>query len=241
MAKILLGLFFTLFLVIFIPVYGIGEPARQAAALVRITKDSKEKGAEVFLNICASCHGSSGEGRVGPSIKNTKLDGEVLTKTITFGRPANPVSMPAFGQELGGPLKNRDIKNVVTFLQNWDQSLLIRAQAKHTTATEPLEEKPASSEKKASISADEKPSAEFSQIGQNILQGKELYVSFGCAACHGPEGKGVIGPNIVGKNKDEIISMVRKPRSSAMPAFSSERLSDSDLEKIVIFIGSLNK
>ena len=178
------------------------------------------------MSVCSACHGPQGEGAVGPALRNTRLDKAALAEVIKKGRTARPVSMPAWSQENGGPLKKHQVEDVVNFIENWNPEYIKEAQLKHRTATEP---------------STEKPSTESSPAAQTISQGKELYVNLGCAACHGPEGKGVIGPNIVGQTKDAIVSQVRKPRSPAMPAFSSERLSDSDLEKIVIFIGSLNK
>lgn len=278
--KIFIAFIFTLFLVVFIPAYGISESSRQGKALARITEQSSERGAEILVSICASCHGPGGEGAIGPAIKNTQLDKEALGKTITFGRPAKPVSMPAMGQEMGGPLKPPQIEDVINFLQNWDESFLAKARTKHiTTSTSsetetttastgekkatPLPEQASSKPQELSIptptpqenrSALPTPSpsgqvtappipapSPFLSQEQVISQGKELYSNFGCAACHGSEGKGSIGPPIAGKNRDQIFRKVRDSNSQVMPSFSSERIPDTDLDKIAAFIASLSK
>lgn len=76
---------------------------------------------------------------------------------------------------------------------------------------------------------------------KDVSQGKPLYSSFGCAACHGPDGKGAMGPSLIGKSREEIVQFVRKPRSPVMPPFSPDRLPDEDLNAIIAFIGSLKQ
>lgn len=272
--KIFIALIFTLFLVVFIPAYGLSESSRQGKALVRITSQSAERGAEIYISTCASCHGQQGEGVVGPALRNTKLERQALVKAITFGRLAQVIPMPALGEEMGGPLKKHQIEDVVNFIHNWDQSLIIRAQAKHTAVVAPSKseaakapparaakdsqdiekilstpqaiekapvESPGQSSPGQATAVAPVTSSPPSSSEQLLLEGKELYANFGCAACHGPEAKGAIGPSLLGKNKDEVMRLVRSPRSAAMPPFSPERLSDADLNKIVNFLNSMAK
>lgn len=272
--KIFISFILTLFLLIFIPAYGLTESSRQGKALVRITSQSAESGAEIYISTCASCHGQQGEGVVGPALRNTKLEREALTKAISFGRLAQVIPMPALGEEMGGPLKKHQVEDVVNFIKNWDQSLIIRAQAKHTAAVAPskseaanapparaakdsqaiektptlpqatekaLVESPGQSSPVQATAVAPATSSLPSSSEQLLLEGKELYTNFGCAACHGSEAKGAMGPSLLGKTKDEMVHLVRSPRSAAMPPFSPERLTDADFNKIVNFLNSMGK
>lgn len=272
--KIFIALLLTLFLVAFIPVYGFRETSRQERALARITVQSAERGAETYTTACVSCHGQQGEGVVGPALKNTKLDRGLLVKVVSFGRLAQNIPMPAMGEEMGGPLKRHQIEDVVNFIQNWEQSFIIKSQAKHASSVKSVEVKTvretpdvragdrpvdrgeaSSPSPSASKSSGESPGDTIpDKVTPGVTsappaspedplssEGKELYIRFGCAACHGPEGKGATGPSIVGKNKDEVIQLVRKPLSPAMPPFSPGLLSEENLNKIADFLSSMPK
>ena len=120
--KILIGLALTLIIVIFIPLYWAAEPGRQEAARNRQEAEAVERGAELYISSCASCHGSEGKGKIGPALKGTQLDDDTLEKITTRGIPGT--AMLAWGEEDGGPLKKRQIKDLVTFIQNRDSALL---------------------------------------------------------------------------------------------------------------------
>lgn len=74
----------------------------------------------------------------------------------------------------------------------------------------------------------------------DLEQGRALYLSKGCAACHGADARGAVGPALLGVPKEEIRHKVREPQG-AMPSFSLERLSDEELEAIIRYIESLGK
>ena len=91
-------------------------------------------GSTLFTNNCATCHGASGEGGVGPQLNGGQVlkvwpkladhinwvhtGGEpYIGKTIgaiNIPVPANNV-MPAFGMDHGGPLTNQQILDVVCY------------------------------------------------------------------------------------------------------------------------------
>lgn len=174
------------------------------------------------MAICSACHGPQGEGAIGPALKSTRLDRAALVEVISKGRPAKPISMPAWSQENGGPLKKHQVEDVVDFIQNWSPDYIKEAQLKHKA--------PAT------------PTAQVSAQDQAVSQGKGLFTSVGCSACHGPSAGGTaIAPDITGKTRDEITKQVRSPRTPAMPAFLPSKLTDEDLDKIVAFIASLSK
>lgn len=160
---------------------------------------------------------------MGTALRNTRLDRAALVEVISKGRPAKPIAMPAWSQENGGPLKKHQIEDMINFIQNWNPDYIKEAQAKHKTPAAPT-------------------ATQVSPQEQGVSQGRELFASTGCAACHGPTAAGTgIAPDIVGKTKDEITKQVRSPRTPSMPAYLPSRLSDEDLDKIVAFITSLKK
>lgn len=69
--------------------------------------------------------------------------------------------------------------------------------------------------------------------------GQSLFVSKGCAACHGQDGEGsAIAPALAGHSALMVKRQVRNPRFQ-MPAFSTAQISDAELEAIAVYIGSL--
>ena len=73
--------------------------------------------------------------------------------------------------------------------------------------------------------------------------GKKQYAER-CAACHGPAGKGGIGPNLTlaeykyGRGKDQVAESIRTGRPGGMPGFGNQ-LSHEQLEGLVSYVLSL--
>lgn len=77
--------------------------------------------------------------------------------------------------------------------------------------------------------------------GQDNLasSGHVLFVSTGCAACHGQNAEGTaIAPALAGHSEQMVKRQVRNPRFQ-MPAFSQEQVSDEEIEAIALYITSL--
>ncbi|PKB82212.1 MAG: hypothetical protein BZY88_04940 [SAR202 cluster bacterium Io17-Chloro-G9] len=69
--------------------------------------------------------------------------------------------------------------------------------------------------------------------------GHDLFVSKGCAACHGQNAGGTtLAPALPGHNEEMVKRQVRNPRFQ-MPAFSRDQISDPDLDAIAGFIARL--
>lgn len=161
--KVLIGFVLTLVIVIFIPLYWVTEPGRQDAAKERFKTESIQRGAELYTVNCAACHGSMGEGTIGPALKGNPLDAEAMTKVTIEGVAGT--GMPAMGESEGGSLTAHQINDVVTFMKNWDQSLL-------DTTIPPSSSQPSSDSSSAVVAA-----------------GEKLYQT-NCAFCHGTNGAG---------------------------------------------------
>ncbi len=70
--------------------------------------------------------------------------------------------------------------------------------------------------------------------------GEQLFVSKGCAACHGEEGKGSeIAPALPGHTETQVRRQVRAPMG-LMPVFPPDRVSSQELARIAEYITSLS-
>lgn len=133
--KILIGLALTLTIVIFIAIYWATEAGRQEAASERQRAEAVERGAGLYISNCALCHGFQGEGGIGPRLQGTQLDEDVLERIIARGVPGT--AMSAWSEEDGGPYKRHEIRDLVTFIKNWDSALLEELMAEEVTTPTP--------------------------------------------------------------------------------------------------------
>ena len=101
--------------------------ATQAAAQYDLTL---QRGAALFGQYCASCHGFQGQGLSAPKLNNNpdvnKLSSDDLTRIISAGVP-NPgnlttFQMPAWSQEFGGSLTTQDIAYLVALIRSSDKT-----------------------------------------------------------------------------------------------------------------------
>lgn len=78
------------------------------------------QGAVLFDQNCVVCHGPDGQGRVGATLAKDwpSIRPDLLVKaTIQRGIPGS--TMPAWGQENGGPLVEEEINNLVAYILAW--------------------------------------------------------------------------------------------------------------------------
>lgn len=202
-------------IVIFIPVYWAMEPGRQAAASVRQQAEAVERGAETYSSACATCHGVQGEGTVGPALRGTSLDNDVLTKTIIRGVPGT--AMMAWGDEDGGPLKKHQINDLVTLIKNWGD---IPQTVTHTEQTTPK--------------VTERESGE--------TDGSSIFATR-CAACHGKNREGISGlapaltpGSLAALTDDQISDTIANGRTgTAMPPFKG-MINPDEIDALLQFI-----
>ena len=68
--------------------------------------------------------------------------------------------------------------------------------------------------------------------------GRALFFGYGCASCHGLQGKGgAVGKNLGKANSEEISDNIRQGPKT-MPSFDPGVLPDSDLQKLIAFLKS---
>ncbi len=78
-------------------------------------------------------------------------------------------------------------------------------------------------------------------VSDPVQLGKQLFVSEGCAACHGLDGRGgVIGPSIVGTRAQKLrVETLVGPKG--MPPYATGALSDQDLAAIAAYLAAMGK
>lgn len=116
---------------------------------------SSRTGVEIFNSMCASCHGASGNGGVGPSLVASTASTAAIRSTVLAGKGI----MPGFS----AALSPAEVTAITGYVSNLQQSATTGSSTTSTTT-------PATG------------SAVFETT---------------CAACHGPNGEGGIGPSLV--------------------------------------------
>ena len=187
---VLLGVFAVVFLV------GLGEEGRLVSKEVNFEGRAVENGALLFEANCVGCHGIQGQGipGVGPALNSqafftTRLQ-EVgyagslrsyVESTVDAGRPVGSgqysAVMPTWGQEYGGPLRPDQVRDVTSYVLNWEETALAAGETAAVTPAAPT----------------------IPEGATPVEIGQAVYVAQGCAGCHGEaDGAGVIGPSLAG-------------------------------------------
>jgi len=170
-------------------------------------------GRQIFLTRCAVCHGEDARGKIGPDLHGVASFG----KTFLYAFISNPETLNNRATMPRLPLSQQEIADVVAYLMALNEMPEI-AEAQVTPMPTPAP----------------------SEGAPDVEQGKRLFQSKGCEACHGPGAQGTaLAPNLVGKTAEEIRRQVRNPREK-MPPFTPDQLSDSELEAIIRYIESLS-
>ena len=83
--------------------------------------------------------------------------------------------------------------------------------------------------------------APVSSTANAVQRGQELFVTDGCATCHGLQGQGgPVGPVIVGSKVADLRTKTSKG-PGGMPAFAQDALTDDQLTAIAAYLQSLAK
>lgn len=119
-----------------IPVFWIMETNGQAQAKVQQHTTSVTRGALLYANDCAECHGLNGQGLTGSGPKlngnsavNNLSDNDLL-RIISAGavdpNDASKSLMPAFSQQYGGALTQDDIQYLFDLIRSADPAYLTK-------------------------------------------------------------------------------------------------------------------
>jgi len=176
-------------------------------------------GMQVYASSCATCHGINGEGSSLAVPLNTPevraTDEAELARIVTEGVPGTLMA------PWGLTLDDGAIVDVVAFLQNWD----------------------AITEAGMVLAAPAPREVDLNNPEEVLALGEQLFDTV-CAACHGENGSGGLGPAInsqqfLGRKSDEQIASTvikggQRPNSQ-MPAFG-DRLTSVEIDALVSFI-----
>lgn len=113
-----------------IPFLYVSQTQNQANAQSAQYDLTLHRGAAIFGQYCATCHGFLGQGLNGPKLNNNpavaKLTDQDLTRIISGGiaNPSNPavLLMPAWLNTYGGSLTPDDIQYMVAFIRSSDRA-----------------------------------------------------------------------------------------------------------------------
>jgi len=125
--QILAALALALVLAAAVAVYRGTEPGHQDDVAANVDQKTLERGALVYVENCASCHGAYGEGTSsteGPPVRGTQLTLNDVRRAIAQGTRAFPDTYHVYGRAGGGPLNDPQVEDLSFFIMNWDAAVL---------------------------------------------------------------------------------------------------------------------
>lgn len=186
-----------------------------------------QRGARLYAENCAMCHGPTGQGRVGPQLSKNFPGinvGAALKQIISNGVKGSV--MPAWAQANGGPLSEQDIDDIIAYIGTWG--------GVSVPVAPPPTPLPVTPQAIAGVTGD-------------AVRGAQLFAE-NCAVCHGAQAQGRIGVQLQkdwpGIRPDLAIrqTIANGVRGSVMPAWSQANggpLSEQDINDITLFVLSL--
>jgi plastocyanin/mono/diheme cytochrome c family protein len=123
------SLIFIIAVALIIPALMITQQQQQVAATQAQYDLTLQRGAALYGQYCASCHGFQGQGIGGPKLNDNpvvnKFSNDDLTRIISAGIPSDPstpnvLAMPSWSNRYGGPLTDDDISYLVALIRSSD-------------------------------------------------------------------------------------------------------------------------
>jgi len=132
---------FILLLVAF-PLYRVMEAVRRDQALANRESALVANGRQLYALNCASCHGISGEGVDAPALNSKEflqnVSDEQIYRITSVGIPGS--EMPAWWNEVGGPLTADQIKAITAYVRSWEKTAPSRPDWRNPTGASPSPE-----------------------------------------------------------------------------------------------------
>lgn len=218
LAKIFLGIVSVLITIAILLFLGVIEERRMEAQTANWDGRSIEKGADIYANNCANCHGPDGKGLPGvaPALHSkyfftqrlndvswTGSMHDYVALTVAAGRPSKVSSqwaqrMPTWSQRFGGPFRDDQVNNVTAFVLNWEEDALLQGTAENPDPWQMFADAPT----RAIAEDGSAPAADAAPAATGPLPPQELFVSMGCSGCHNLDApqdannRGPVGPNM---------------------------------------------
>ncbi len=208
------------------------------------------RGALVFSVQCASCHGPTGQGALGPALYPSSFLSEStpadIVELLRVGRPAR--GMPAFGARVSED-ELTDLASLLQALQTQGASALTESLARlrttTTTASQPTTTTTTVSPGSTTTTTVPPGSSTTTTAGgidPAVKALGEQVFSANCAGCHGVDGSGGIGsqlkPNafVDGSSDAAVLDIVQNGRAgTAMPGWSG-RLTAEEMDAVVALL-----
>ncbi|MHC4093958.1 MAG: c-type cytochrome, partial [Planctomycetota bacterium] len=158
------------------------EPAPPPMERISAARGNPHYGRALYSSRCAGCHGLHGEGGAGGAALNTPAflavaSDEFLRDSIVYGR-AN-TAMPSWKQ-----LEADQVSDLLAYIRTWQ---------------------PQAPDKQAVLDRSLTVAARIGEPDERTEDNGEAVYQSRCAACHGSNGEGALGPSL---NSDAFLSIV---------------------------------
>jgi len=200
--------------------------------------------ARLFANQCANCHGTSGQGALGPPLYPSSFLTEAAADEVTAFIRVGHVSrgMPSFAvrlsdQEIG------ELAAMLKDLQVQGPTVLTAAleQVRQTTTTIPTTTTTAAAPSPGGTPTMAPPTTGSTTADATLVaQGRQVFDQ-NCQSCHGPEGSGGLGPKLnpnvlVAGSPDAARDVIENGRpGTAMPAWGG-RLQPHEIDALLALL-----
>lgn len=191
------------------------------------------RGAKLFAQNCAVCHGDRGQGRIGATLAKDfpgiRVD-LLLKDTISTGVKGSV--MPAWSKSNGGPLSDAEIDDLVAF---------VRSLGNLAPTLPPITLPPTRPPTVPTLVATFPPG--------DSARGAQVYTT-NCVVCHGPKGEGRIGATLerdwAGINVTALLdtTIARGVAGTKMPAWAQSNggpLTNQEIADVAAYVVTLKK
>jgi mono/diheme cytochrome c family protein len=258
------GLGFMALLIAGFPIYRWREPRLRAAAMTEQKASYVKVGAQLFAQHCVACHGTEGTGGgIAPTLHSHEFleatNARQVAWLIMGGVPGT--AMSGYGLEQGGPLTDQQVQQVAVYIRHWEEGApsvagwrkgeRVVLLAVPPTARRP-EEKAEGHDREHEQAVTIAPPAAMHDTPRpsdapspDAAPALSTYAQ-SCAACHGAQGQGLVGPAIgtvayrAGASEARIRQRISEGApGTAMIAWSSDRggpLTPAQVEGLVRLI-----